>query len=91
MRPRISAAHAGLAALRGTYVPSAKNSQVAGLYERFGFAPAGTDEDGTTHWELALPAPVSTAGLIAVERVVDLREAVPGARHENDETVGAAR
>ncbi|WP_432515375.1 HAD-IIIC family phosphatase [Kineococcus sp. SYSU DK001] len=83
----------GCTAVRGTYVPSAKNAQVAGLYERLGARPAGRDEDGTTHWELALPATVTTPGLIAVERVVDPRGpvGVPGARSNDEEKVGTAR
>ncbi|WP_432564576.1 HAD-IIIC family phosphatase [Kineococcus sp. SYSU DK003] len=71
---------AGCTALRGTYVPSAKNSQVAGLYERLGFTRTSADEDGTTRWELALPATVTTPGLVAVEEV----------RTDHDEKVGVA-
>jgi FkbH-like protein len=37
----------GCATVRGTYVPTARNAVVAGLYERLGFAPAGRDGDAT--------------------------------------------
>ncbi|GAA0294602.1 HAD-IIIC family phosphatase [Kineococcus aurantiacus] len=82
----------GARTVRGTYVPTAKNAQVAGLYERLGCRLVGRDEDGTTHWELALPATVATPGLVAVERVVDLHgPAVPTARDQQGETVRSAR
>ena len=79
----------GCARIRGTYVPTAKNAQVADLYPRLGFAPAG-EQDGTTAWELDLGAQGpgttrSTPGVVTVDvrrRDVDLRDATddPGAR-----------
>lgn len=42
---------AGRSLLRGTYIPTAKNGIVSGLYERFGFIFTGSDGDGTTRWE----------------------------------------
>ncbi|MEW5929175.1 MAG: HAD-IIIC family phosphatase [Gemmatimonadota bacterium] len=43
------AAELGCTALRGTYVPTAKNAMIAGLFARFGFEPEG-EADGTTTW-----------------------------------------
>lgn len=45
---------AGLTAIRGTYIPTAKNGMVKGLYESFGFSKTGETLDGTTTWELPL-------------------------------------
>lgn len=79
----------GCTRVRGTHVPSAKNSQVAGLYARLGFAPAG-ERDGTTTWERDVPAddPATTRsapGVMTVDvrrREIDLRADpdLPGAR-----------
>ncbi|GAA4974286.1 HAD-IIIC family phosphatase [Kineococcus glutinatus] len=63
----------GCARITGTYVPSAKNSQVADLYARLGFTRTSGDEDGTTRWELRLPADLPAPGAIARERVADVR------------------
>lgn len=77
----------GCSRVRGTYVPSAKNSQVSGLYGRLGFAPVA-EQDGTTTWELDVrsdgPAR-PTPGVMTVDvrrREIDLNGApdVPGAR-----------
>ncbi len=56
--------------IRGTYVPSARNSQVADLFSRLGFVQTETGEqDGTTHWVLHLPAGrPATPGHILVEQ-----------------------
>ncbi|PKU25401.1 HAD-IIIC family phosphatase [Telmatospirillum siberiense] len=43
----------GCTSVTGLYVPSRKNTLVAGLYARLGFSPAG-EEAGTTHWRLEL-------------------------------------
>ena len=70
-----TAVASGCEVLRGCYVPSAKNAQVAGLYARLGFSEGAPGADGTTTWELALPAQPSTPGLVQVEvrpRVVGL-------------------
>lgn len=65
----------GCRAVRGTYVPSAKNAQVADLFPRLGFAPAPTPPgaaEGTTGWELVLPADVAPSSVQrdAVEEAV---------------------
>ena len=44
----------GVAKLVGTYLPTAKNQMVAGLYERLGFTLVESRPDGATVWELAL-------------------------------------
>ena len=82
----------GCTSLRGTYVPSAKNAQVAGLYERLGFEQVGRDGSSTV-WTLGLPAAVSTPGLVQVEvaqRVIDLRD-VPSARLDDEQKVEVSR
>lgn len=49
----------GCEKIRGTFVPTAKNSLVADLFPRLGFDPAGEpDPDGTTHWTIS-PSAVS--------------------------------
>ena len=40
----------GIASILGTYIPTAKNSMVAGHFQTLGFQPAGDEPDGTTHW-----------------------------------------
>jgi FkbH-like protein len=45
----------GCTRLRGTYVPTAKNALVAGLYESLGFVQDGEADDATT-WEYDLVA-----------------------------------
>jgi FkbH-like protein len=44
----------GAVALRGTYIPTAKNGLVCDHYSGLGFAPAGNGPDGLTHWRLDL-------------------------------------
>ena len=44
----------GLMRVIGHHVPTAKNAIVADLYAKLGFSLTGTDEDGTTHWSLAI-------------------------------------
>ncbi|QGN56144.1 HAD family hydrolase [Novosphingobium sp. Gsoil 351] len=44
----------GVPKLVGTYLPTAKNQMVAGLYERLGFSLVESCPDGATIWELAL-------------------------------------
>lgn len=53
----------GCQSLAGRYVPSKKNSLVAGLYPRLGFTQVGEDADGTTHWcqDLKGRAPLATS------------------------------
>ncbi|HOD83370.1 MAG: hypothetical protein BWX88_02919 [Planctomycetes bacterium ADurb.Bin126] len=48
------AARRGLDRLRGEYIPTPKNILVKDHYASLGFAPAGTDTDGRTWWELDL-------------------------------------
>ncbi len=56
----VAAARAGGAeALRGRYIPSAKNRMVADHYSRLGFAAAGGDAGGETMWRLDLGGYVS--------------------------------
>ncbi|UAK25059.1 HAD-IIIC family phosphatase [Sphingomonas nostoxanthinifaciens] len=50
------AREAGFAGLRGTYIPSAKNSMVAEHYRKLGFAEDGAGDEGTTYWMLDLAA-----------------------------------
>ena len=44
----------GVSALRGTYIPTAKNGLVRDHYESLGFTQLDGSGDGTTHWRLAL-------------------------------------
>ncbi|WP_057884178.1 HAD-IIIC family phosphatase [Tsuneonella troitsensis] len=44
----------GVQRLIGTYLPTAKNQMVAGLYQRLGFSLVESRADGVTVWELAL-------------------------------------
>ncbi len=44
----------GLAALRGEYIPTAKNALVRDHYEKLGFARLGGDDSGRTTWILRL-------------------------------------
>lgn len=44
----------GVSRLVGTYLPTAKNQMVKGLYERLGFDLVENRPDGATVWELAL-------------------------------------
>lgn len=53
-------------AVTGTYVPTAKNAQVAELYGRLGFSCTRREDDGATRWELRLPATVASRGFIAM-------------------------
>ncbi|NAZ85110.1 HAD-IIIC family phosphatase [Kineococcus indalonis] len=90
----------GCTRLRGTYVPTAKNGQVAGLYERLGFTRAPQEDgragEGSTGWVLPVPEPVRTPGLVRVE--VDVRPragaegaAEQGAAGQDDDEVPAQR
>lgn len=51
----------GCSTIRGIYVPTAKNPQVADLYERFSFTKVSEDE-GTTVWvyDLATQGPIAS-------------------------------
>jgi len=48
--------------VRGAYIPTAKNKMVENLYAELGFAPADTDDNGTSYWEIQVqdykPEPV---------------------------------
>ena len=44
----------GLAAMRGEYIPTAKNALVRDHYEKLGFTRLGGDESGRTTWILRL-------------------------------------
>lgn len=44
----------GVAAIEGTYRPTAKNTMVSDLYETLGFDHVTTGEDGATRWRLDL-------------------------------------
>ncbi|MEM7774055.1 MAG: HAD-IIIC family phosphatase [Pseudomonadota bacterium] len=44
----------GATALRGRYVPTAKNGMVADLYARLGFLKVSEDGNGVTEWDLSL-------------------------------------
>lgn len=60
-----TAAQRGCTSVRGTYLPTAKNAQVAELFARYDFAPAESDPvTGATHWKRSLPAPSLVAGPI---------------------------
>ncbi len=50
------AERAGCTIVRGTYVPSAKNAIVSGLYERLGFSLVESRGDQTTVWQYDLRA-----------------------------------
>lgn len=50
------AGRSGCSLLRGTYVPTTKNSIVSGLYDRFGFQLVSRGDDGRTCWEYDLDA-----------------------------------
>ncbi len=45
----------GLKAIVGTYLPTAKNTIVAGLYGELGFCKASADEIGRTVWRFEIP------------------------------------
>jgi FkbH-like protein len=62
------AGRAGCSVLRGTYIPTNKNSIVSGLYERFGFGLVKRESDGRTCWEYDLAA----SGPIASEFIEEL-------------------
>lgn len=47
------AAEMGLATVRGTYKPTAKNGLVENLFRDLGFERGATDDDGAVHWSLA--------------------------------------
>jgi FkbH-like protein len=54
-RVAADAAAAGATRLRGEYVPSTKNAQVADLYARHGFARTAEPAPGHTLWERPVP------------------------------------
>lgn len=65
----------GCAAVRGHYLPTAKNALVADLYPRLGFRPLPTT-DSATHWWLPVTQAPERPGLI---RIVDARPSPPAA------------
>ena len=65
--------------LVGVYRPTARNEMVAGHYAKLGFAAAGAEPDGTTHWRLSTdaasaptPVPMQVRRLGAVAAAGDL-------------------
>ncbi len=44
----------GVSAIRGTYIPTARNALVRDHYATLGFTQVDAPEDGTTRWELAV-------------------------------------
>ncbi|WP_432484824.1 HAD-IIIC family phosphatase [Kineococcus esterisolvens] len=78
----------GCARLRGAYVPTAKNSQVAGLYERLGFSRQegadGAAGEGSTGWVLQVPEQVTTPGLIEVQVEITAAAGGPGGGQDDD-------
>jgi FkbH-like protein len=50
------AARAGCTRVRGTYIPTAKNAIVSGLYERLGFSLVESRDDGSAVWQYDLEA-----------------------------------
>ena len=56
----------GLPAVRGLYLPTAKNGLVREHYRSLGFSPAG-DRDGGEWWELALDAAGAPRPVFIVE------------------------
>lgn len=46
------AAAMGLATIEGTYIPTARNGMVAGLYASLGFDPVSSGPSGETHWRM---------------------------------------
>jgi FkbH-like protein len=52
----LEAERAGCTSLRGSYIPTPKNTIVSGLYERLGFRLLESHEDGTTVWQYDLGA-----------------------------------
>jgi FkbH-like protein len=62
------AAAEGRPRLRGTYVRTAKNAQVADLYPRLGFRPVplGEPEDGRTEWEALVAELPASPGFVTV-------------------------
>jgi FkbH-like protein len=56
--------------VRGTYLPTAKNGMVAGLYPSLGFreiAPAAKERPGATVWRIATSDPLPLTGAITLE------------------------
>src|SRR5262249_20538450 len=45
---------AGASCLRGTYIPSQRNSLVKDHYAKLGFSPSGTSDDGSSIWTLSI-------------------------------------
>jgi FkbH-like protein len=50
----VDAISRGKMVLRATYVPSAKNAQVANFFDRLGFDNTGEDGDGSRHYEVGV-------------------------------------
>lgn len=71
------AAQLGCTTLRGTYVPTARNAMVAGLFARFGFEPEDA-AGGTTTWRYDLGARGEIAGGLMREAGADPEAAVVG-------------
>lgn len=51
----------GITRLVGVYLPTEKNGLVREHYQKLGFAPAGSEQDGTTYWETTPDLQVLTA------------------------------
>jgi FkbH-like protein len=72
----------GCTAIRGTYIPTAKNGMVREIFAQFGFEKTSTASDGTTVWlyDLKKRGPIAngfiqrvaeTAGAVQQEQTVD--------------------
>jgi len=63
-----------LRAVRGVYIPTAKNKMVENHFADFGFARTATGEDGTTYWEAPVkayrPEPVQISVSMSTDDVV---------------------
>ncbi len=60
-----AAREAGIARLRGTYVPSAKNALVSEHYHKLGFKPVEKLPDGSSTWQLEVAEHVPAGAPIA--------------------------
>ncbi|MBF0625991.1 MAG: HAD family hydrolase [Magnetococcales bacterium] len=63
-----TARQAGIAILRGSYLPSGRNGLVEEHYPALGFEPAGVEEGGITHWLLRVEAPLGPEPPIRIVR-----------------------
>ncbi len=63
----------GCSAIRGTYIPTAKNAMVKEIFAKFGFENIQTEADGTTKWgyDLGAKGPIVNG---FIERVQSLEE-----------------